>query len=128
MITSKSESVASAHSDDDLMTVVEVVPLVAGTAPVIVRCGVVGAVVGVLRLLVQSTGLGVLNESLGVQVGCLLAVEDGTHSSVKIIRSDLYSSLDKRLPSSISVRIINHEDINVNYKDAGFNSKNYKLA
>ena len=61
------------------MTVVEVVPLVAGTAPVIVRCGVVGAVVGVLRLLVQSTGLGVLNESLGVQVGRLLAVEDGAH-------------------------------------------------
>jgi hypothetical protein len=61
------------------MTVVEVVPLVAGTAPVIVGRGVVGAVVGVLRLLVQGAGLGVLDESLGVQVGRLLAVKDGAH-------------------------------------------------
>ena len=61
------------------MTVVEVIPLVAGAAPVIVGSGVVGAVVGVLRLLVQGTGLGVLDESLGVQVGRLLAVEDGAH-------------------------------------------------
>ena len=67
--------------DDEirLMTVVEVIPLVAGAAPVIVGSGVVGAVVGVLGLLVQSAGLGVLDESLGVQVGRLLAVEDGAH-------------------------------------------------
>ena len=61
------------------MAIVEVIPLVAGTAPVIVGSGVVGAVVGVLRLLVQSAGLGVLDERLGVQVGRLLAVEDGAH-------------------------------------------------
>ena len=61
------------------MTVVEVVPLVAGAAPVIIRRGVVGAVVGVLRLLVQGASLGVLDKSLGVQVGRLLAVEDGAH-------------------------------------------------
>ena len=61
------------------MTVVEVVPLVAGTAPVIVRSGVVGAVVGVLGLLVQGAGLGVLDERLGVQVGGLLTVEDSAH-------------------------------------------------
>ena len=61
------------------MTVVEVVPLVAGAAPVIVRRGVVSAVVGVLGLLVQGASLSVLDESLGVQVGRLLAVEDGTH-------------------------------------------------
>ena len=61
------------------MTVVEVVPLVAGTAPVIVRSGVVGAVVGVLGLLVQGAGLGVLDERLGVQVSCLLAVKSGAH-------------------------------------------------
>ncbi len=61
------------------MTVVEVVPLVAGTAPVIVRGGVVGAVVGVLGLLVQGAGLGVLDERLGVQVGGLLTVEDSAH-------------------------------------------------
>jgi hypothetical protein len=40
-----------------LVAVVEVVPLVAGTAPVVVRGGVVGAVVGVLGLLVESAGL-----------------------------------------------------------------------
>ena len=61
------------------MTVVEVVPLVAGTAPIVVGRGVVGAVVGVLRLLVQGASLGVLDERLGVQVGRLLAVEDGAH-------------------------------------------------
>ena len=64
-------------STTSLMTVVEAVPAGAGTAPVIVRCGVVGAEVGVLRLLVQSTSLDALNESLGVQIGRLLAVEDG---------------------------------------------------
>ena len=41
--------------------------------------GVVGAVVGVLGLLVQGAGLGVLDERLGVEVGSLLAVEDGAH-------------------------------------------------
>ncbi len=61
------------------MTVVEVVPLVAGAAPVIVRRGVVGAVVGVLGLLVQGAGLGVLDERLGVQVGGLLSVENSAH-------------------------------------------------
>ena len=61
------------------MTVVEVVPLVAGTAPIVVGRGVVGAVVGVLRLLVQGASLGVLDERLGVQVGGLLSVEDGAH-------------------------------------------------
>ena len=66
-----------------LMTVVEVVPLVAGAAPVIVRGGVVGAVVGVLRLLVQGASLGVLDERLGVQVGRLLAVQDSAHGLQK---------------------------------------------
>jgi len=61
------------------MTVVEVVPLVASAAPVIVGGGIVGAVVGVLGLLVESTGLGVLNERLGVEVGSLLSVEDSAH-------------------------------------------------
>jgi hypothetical protein len=61
------------------VAVVEVVPLVAGAAPVIVRGGVVGAVVGVLGLLVQGAGLGVLDERLGVEVGGLLSVEDGAH-------------------------------------------------
>ncbi len=61
------------------MTVVEVIPLVAGAAPVIVGSSVVGAVIGVLGLLVQGASLGVLDESLGVQVGRLLAVEDGAH-------------------------------------------------
>ena len=63
------------------MTVVEVVPLVAGAAPVIVRGSVVGAVVSVLRLLVEGAGLGVLDERLGVQVGRLLAVENSAHVS-----------------------------------------------
>ena len=66
-------------SVEGLMTVVEVIPLVASTAPVIVRGSVVGAVVGVLRLLVQSAGLGVLHEGLGVEVGSLLSVQDGAH-------------------------------------------------
>jgi hypothetical protein len=61
------------------VTVVEVVPLVAGTAPVIVGGSVVGAVVGVLGLLVQGAGLGVLDERLGVQVGGLLSVENSAH-------------------------------------------------
>jgi len=62
-----------------LVAVVEVVPLVAGAAPVVVRGGVVSAVVGVLGLLVQGAGLGVLDERLGVKVGGLLSVEDGAH-------------------------------------------------
>ena len=66
-----------------LVAVVEVVPLVASAAPVIVGGGIVGTVVGVLRLLVESTGLGVLNERLGVEVGSLLSVEDGAHSKKK---------------------------------------------
>ncbi len=61
------------------MTVVEVVPLVAGTAPIVVGRGVVGAVVGVLRLLVEGTGLGVLDERLGVKVGGLLSVKNSAH-------------------------------------------------
>ncbi len=51
----------------------------AGTAPIVVGRGVVGTVVGVLRLLVEGAGLGVLDERLGVKVGSLLSVEDGTH-------------------------------------------------
>ncbi len=61
------------------MTVVEVVPLVAGAAPIVVGRGVVSAIVGVLGLLVESASLGVLDERLGVKVGRLLAVEDGAH-------------------------------------------------
>ena len=61
------------------MTVVEVVPLVAGAAPIVVRRGIVGAVVGVLGLLVKSAGLGVLDERLGVKVSRLLAVKSGAH-------------------------------------------------
>ena len=61
------------------MTVVEVVPLVASAAPVIVGSGIVGAVVGVLRLLIEGASLGVLNERLGVEVGSLLSVEDSAH-------------------------------------------------
>ncbi len=72
------------------MAVVEVVPLVAGTAPIIVGSGVVGAIVGVLRLLVQSAGLGVLDERLGVQVGRLLAVKDGAHTATQ--KSELIST------------------------------------
>jgi len=67
----------------DLVTVVEVVPLVAGAAPIVVRGGVVGAVVGVLGLLVQSAGLGVLDERLGVKVSRLLAVKSGAHLQKK---------------------------------------------
>ena len=63
----------------NLMTVVEVVPLVAGAAPVVVGRGVVGAVVGVLGLLIEGAGLGVLDERLGVEVSCLLAVKSGAH-------------------------------------------------
>jgi hypothetical protein len=70
---------SDAHTAQRLVAVVEVVPLVAGAAPVIVRGGVVGAVVGVLGLLVQGAGLGVLDERLGVEVGGLLSVEDGAH-------------------------------------------------
>ena len=69
------------------MTVVEVIPLVASTAPVIVGGGIVGAVVGILGLLVESTGLGVLNERLGVEVGSLLSVEDSAHSASKFIEN-----------------------------------------
>jgi len=61
------------------VTVVEVVPLVAGTAPIVVGRGVVGAVVGVLRLLVEGAGLGVLDERLGVKVGGLLSVKNSAH-------------------------------------------------
>mmetsp|Transcript_90190 Transcript_90190/g.131997 ORF Transcript_90190/g.131997 Transcript_90190/m.131997 type:complete len:204 (+) Transcript_90190:197-808(+) len=61
------------------MTVVEVVPLVAGAAPIVVGRGVVGAVVGILGLLVQGAGLGVLDERLGVEVSRLLAVKSGAH-------------------------------------------------
>jgi len=61
------------------MTVVEVVPLVAGAAPIVIGRGVVGAVVGVLRLLVESASLGVLDERLGVEVSRLLAVKSSTH-------------------------------------------------
>ena len=61
------------------MAVVEVIPLVAGAAPIIVGGGIVGAVVGVLGLLVQGASLGVLDERLGVKVGSLLAVQDGAH-------------------------------------------------
>jgi len=63
----------------DLMTVVEVVPLVAGAAPIVIGRGVIGAVVSVLGLLVESTGLGVLDERLGVKVGRLFAVKSGAH-------------------------------------------------
>ena len=73
------------------MTVVEVVPLVASAAPVIVRGGVVGAVVGVLRLLVQGASLGVLDERLGVKVGRLLAVEDGAHVLFVTAQSSVYN-------------------------------------
>ena len=72
-------SPSSTQYRNSLMTVVEVVPLVAGAAPVIVRGSVVGAVVSILGLLVESTSLGVLNERLGVQVGRLLAVENSAH-------------------------------------------------
>jgi len=72
-------SIKNSSATGNLVTVVEVVPLVAGTAPVIVRGGVVGAVVGVLGLLVQGAGLGVLDERLGVQVGGLLSVENSAH-------------------------------------------------
>jgi len=61
------------------MTVVEVVPLVAGAAPIVIGRGVVSAVVGVLRLLVESASLGVLDERLGVEVSRLLAVKSGAH-------------------------------------------------
>jgi hypothetical protein len=64
-----------------LVTVVEVVPLVAGAAPIVVRGGVVGTVVGILGLLVEGAGLGVLDERLGVKVGCLLAVENSAHAA-----------------------------------------------
>ena len=65
------------------MTVVEVVPLAAGSAPIVVGRGVVGAVVGVLGLLVEGAGLSVLDERLGVEVGRLLAVKSGAHLDCK---------------------------------------------
>ena len=61
------------------MAIIEVIPLVASTTPVIVGCSVISTVVSVLGLLVESTGLGVLDESLSVEVARLLAVEDGAH-------------------------------------------------
>ena len=63
------------------MTVVEVIPLVASAAPIVVGRGIVSAVVGVLRLLVEGASLGVLDERLRVQVGRLLAVENSAHVS-----------------------------------------------
>jgi len=74
------------------MTVVEVVPLVAGAAPIVVRRGIVGAVVGVLGLLVKSAGLGVLDERLGVKVSRLLAVKSGAHLFQKKVVSPFHSS------------------------------------
>jgi hypothetical protein len=78
------------------MTVVEVVPLVAGTAPVIVRSGIVGAVVGVLGLLVQGAGLGVLDERLGVKVGGLLSVENSAHLTTAQNRARLECRSDHK--------------------------------
>ena len=72
------------------MTVVEVVPLVASAAPVIVGGGIVGAVVGVLGLLVEGASLGVLNERLGVEVGSLLSVEDSAHLTRTVRRGDAH--------------------------------------
>jgi hypothetical protein len=93
------------------MTVVEVVPLVAGAAPVIVGSGVVGAVVGVLRLLVQGASLGVLDERLGVQVGRLLAVEDGAH----LIKSNVRTFLKTGTPAPLHQNrtIMNAQDLYV---------------
>ena len=76
---SRCEQPPPATSTKYLVAVVEVVPLVAGTAPVIVGGGVVGAVVSVLGLLVQGAGLGVLDERLGVKVGGLLSVQNSAH-------------------------------------------------
>ena len=61
------------------MTVVEVVPLVAGSAPTVVGRSVGGVVVGVLGLLLESAGLGALDERLGVEVSRLLAVKSCAH-------------------------------------------------
>ena len=54
---------------------VEVVPLVAGTAPIVVGGPVVGLVVGVLGLLVVEAGGFLVVTSLGVQGRSLLAVQ-----------------------------------------------------
>ena len=75
---------SSCPRSSSLMTVVEVVPLVASAAPVVVGGGIVGAVVGILRLLVEGASLGVLNERLGVEVGSLLSVEDSAHCTAEI--------------------------------------------
>merc|ERR1719183_1443606 len=58
---------------------VEVVPLVAGAAPVVVRSPVVGLVVGVLGLLVVEAGGLLVVTSLGVKGRSLLAVEGVEH-------------------------------------------------
>jgi hypothetical protein len=70
------DSLKPAHN---LRAVVEVVPMVAGADPVVVRGGVVGLVVGVSRGVVQLAGLGVLAGGLGVEGSSGLAVEGLEH-------------------------------------------------
>ena len=59
-------------STTGLMTVVEVVPLVAGTAPIVVRGPVVSLVVCVLSLLVVEAGSLLVVTSLGIEGRSLL--------------------------------------------------------
>ena len=62
-----------------LRAVVEVVPVVASTHPVIIGSSVVGLVVGVSGSVVQLAGLSVLAGSLGVQGSSSLSVKSLEH-------------------------------------------------
>jgi hypothetical protein len=62
-----------------LRAVVEVVPVVAGTNPVVVGSCVVGLVVGVGRLVEVLTSRGVLGGGSGVEAGGGLSVKSREH-------------------------------------------------
>merc|ERR1711918_308204 len=69
----------STRKASNLGAVVEVVPVGAGTDPVVVGGGIVGLVVGVRALEVEGAGLGVELGSLVVETGSGGAVEDLEH-------------------------------------------------
>jgi len=69
----------SLRRGDNLRAVVEVIPVAAGTHPVVIGGGVVGLVVGVSGRVVKLAGLGVLAGGLGVEGRSGLAVKGGEH-------------------------------------------------
>ena len=75
MKTGRRESAPRLHATDLPVAGVEVVPLVAGTAPIVVRGPVVGLVVRVLRLLVVEAGGLLVVTSLGVEGRSLLSAQ-----------------------------------------------------